>query len=158
MAAITICSDFGAPKNKVSHCFHCFPIYLPWSDGTRYHDLSLLQDRLRETESSLRKELKGTKKKPGRNTCCIPQRAWSWIPKECSKLPKYLSFREPLVEGPPAWRSPTTCFEAIPSWDPSPECCSLATWLALCGQEQNRASLVSSCDKVLSQEAQFPGR
>ena len=22
-------SDFGAPKNKVSHCFHCFPIYLP---------------------------------------------------------------------------------------------------------------------------------
>ena len=34
MAAITICSDFGAPKNKVSHCFHCFPIYLPWSDET----------------------------------------------------------------------------------------------------------------------------
>ena len=29
MAAVTICSDFGAPQNKVSHCFHCFPIYLP---------------------------------------------------------------------------------------------------------------------------------
>ena len=29
MAAITICSDFGAPKNKVSHSFYCFPIYLP---------------------------------------------------------------------------------------------------------------------------------
>ena len=29
MAAITTCSDFGAQKNKVSHCFHCFPIYLP---------------------------------------------------------------------------------------------------------------------------------
>ena len=28
MAAVTICSDFGAPKNKVSHFFHCFPIYL----------------------------------------------------------------------------------------------------------------------------------
>ena len=27
MASITICSDFGAPKNKVYHCFHCFPIY-----------------------------------------------------------------------------------------------------------------------------------
>ena len=26
MAAITICSDFGAPKNKVCHCFHCFSI------------------------------------------------------------------------------------------------------------------------------------
>ena len=25
MAAATICSDFGAPKNKVSYCFHCFP-------------------------------------------------------------------------------------------------------------------------------------
>ena len=29
MAAITICSDFGAPQNKVWHCFHCLPIYLP---------------------------------------------------------------------------------------------------------------------------------
>ena len=37
MAAVTICSDFGAQKNKVSHCFHCFPIYFPWSDGTRCH-------------------------------------------------------------------------------------------------------------------------
>ena len=26
-------------KKKVCHCFHCFPIYFPWSDGTRcyYH-------------------------------------------------------------------------------------------------------------------------
>ena len=29
MAAITIRSEFGAQKNKISHCFHCFPIYLP---------------------------------------------------------------------------------------------------------------------------------
>ena len=42
MAAVTICSDFGAQKNKVSHCFHCFPIYLPLTDGTRCHDLSFL--------------------------------------------------------------------------------------------------------------------
>ena len=40
MAAVTICSDFGAPQNKVCHCFHCFPIYLPWSDGTRCQDIS----------------------------------------------------------------------------------------------------------------------
>ena len=26
-------------KNKVSHCFLCFPNYLPWNDGTRCHDL-----------------------------------------------------------------------------------------------------------------------
>ena len=45
MAAVTICRDFGAPQNKVSHCFHCFPIYLPWSDGTGCHDLSLLNIR-----------------------------------------------------------------------------------------------------------------
>ena len=30
------------PPKIVCHCFHCFPIYLPWSDGTRYHDLSFL--------------------------------------------------------------------------------------------------------------------
>ena len=42
MAAITISSDFGAPQNKVWHCFHCFPIYFPWSDGTRCHDLRRL--------------------------------------------------------------------------------------------------------------------
>ena len=29
-------------KNKVWHCFHCFPIYFPWSDGVRCHDLSFL--------------------------------------------------------------------------------------------------------------------
>ena len=34
MAATTICSDLGAQKNKVRHCFHCFPIYFPLSDGT----------------------------------------------------------------------------------------------------------------------------
>ena len=27
------------PKKIKSHCFHCFPIYLPRSDGTRCHDL-----------------------------------------------------------------------------------------------------------------------
>ena len=39
MAAVTICSDFEAQKNKVWHCFHCFPIYFPWSDGTGCHHL-----------------------------------------------------------------------------------------------------------------------
>ena len=29
------------PK-KTAHCLHCFPIYLPWSDGIRSHDLSFL--------------------------------------------------------------------------------------------------------------------
>ena len=30
------------PRKIVSHCFHCFPIYWPWSDGTRCHVLSFL--------------------------------------------------------------------------------------------------------------------
>ena len=28
---------------KICHCFHCLPIYLPWSDGTGCHDLSVLK-------------------------------------------------------------------------------------------------------------------
>ena len=43
MAAVTICSDFGAPQNKVGHCF---PVYFPWSDGTRCHDLRFLNVEL----------------------------------------------------------------------------------------------------------------
>ena len=39
LAAVTICSGFGDLENKVCQCF---PIYLPWSDGTRCHDLSFL--------------------------------------------------------------------------------------------------------------------
>ena len=34
MAAVTICSDFGAQESKVSHCLHCFPVYLPGGNGT----------------------------------------------------------------------------------------------------------------------------
>ena len=30
------------PKKIVCHGFHCYPIYLPWSNGTECHDLSFL--------------------------------------------------------------------------------------------------------------------
>ena len=33
-------------KDKVCHCFLCLPIYLPWSDGTRCHDLRFLNVEL----------------------------------------------------------------------------------------------------------------
>ena len=33
-------------KIKVWHCFHCFPIYFPWSDGTRCHNLCFLNVEL----------------------------------------------------------------------------------------------------------------
>ena len=42
LATVTICSDFGAQENKVCHCFHFYPVYLPWSDGTKCHDLSFV--------------------------------------------------------------------------------------------------------------------
>ena len=42
MAAVTNCKDFGTLQNKICHCFHFFLIYLPWSDGTRCHDLHFL--------------------------------------------------------------------------------------------------------------------
>ena len=42
MAVVTIYSDFGAQQNKVYHYFHCFPIYLPWSDGNGCRNLSYL--------------------------------------------------------------------------------------------------------------------
>ena len=53
MAAVTICSDCGAPKYKVWHCFHCFPIYFPWRDGTRCHDLRFLNVELEASFFSL---------------------------------------------------------------------------------------------------------
>ena len=40
MAAVTICSDFGA--QETCHCFHSLPFYLPWSGGTKPHDLHFL--------------------------------------------------------------------------------------------------------------------
>jgi len=43
MASVNICSDLGAQKNKIYHCFHFPPFYLPWSDGTRCHDLSFFE-------------------------------------------------------------------------------------------------------------------
>ena len=33
-------------KNKVWHCFHCFPIHFPWVDGTRCRDRSFLSVKL----------------------------------------------------------------------------------------------------------------
>ena len=39
MAALAICSHFGAPNTKVWHSFHCFPMYFWWNEVTRCHDL-----------------------------------------------------------------------------------------------------------------------
>ena len=55
MAPITICSDFGPQKKKVSHCFHCFPIYLPWSEmGIPDHLTGLLRNLYAGQEATVR--------------------------------------------------------------------------------------------------------
>ena len=41
MAAVTVHNDFGAQENKVCHCFHFSPIYLPrssWHVVPRLHN------------------------------------------------------------------------------------------------------------------------
>ena len=53
MAAATICSDFGAQENSVCHYFHCFSIYLPWSDETGCHDLCFLNVEFQASFSTL---------------------------------------------------------------------------------------------------------
>ena len=35
MAAVTVHSNFGAQENKICHCLHFFPIYLPWNDESK---------------------------------------------------------------------------------------------------------------------------
>ena len=40
-----LCSDFGDQENKVCHCFHCFPICLPGSDGTGWSSSDVLKRR-----------------------------------------------------------------------------------------------------------------
>ena len=45
-SAVILESPSPPPKYKVCHCFHCFPIYLPWSDGTGCHDLNFLNVEL----------------------------------------------------------------------------------------------------------------
>ena len=42
LQSLSFCSDFGAQRDKISHCFHFSLFYLPWSDGTVCHNLSFL--------------------------------------------------------------------------------------------------------------------
>ena len=61
------------PQNKVSHCFHCFPIYFPWSDRTgwrninnlRYADDTILVAESKEELKSLLMKVKEESEKDG---------------------------------------------------------------------------------------------
>ena len=39
-------------ENKICHCFHHFPLYLPWNDGTWCHDLNFLNVEFQPSFSS----------------------------------------------------------------------------------------------------------
>ena len=55
------------PQNKFWHCFHCFPIYFPSSDGTRCHDLSF-QNVVLNPKSGIKKWEKINNKEQMRET------------------------------------------------------------------------------------------
>ena len=103
MAAVTIGSGFEAQENRVSHCFHCFPIcfhcfpiYLPWSDGTRW-DLNFRMFKL-DLEKAEEPEIKfpisiGSSKKQesSRETSTsalltTPKPMTVWITTNCGKF------------------------------------------------------------------------
>ena len=95
MGAVTICSDFGAPQNKVSYCF---PIYLPWNDDSvvknqpaNAEDMGLIpEDPTCQT-----------------NRACAPQLlrlcSGAWKPQLLK--PAWPRARAPQQEKPPATRS-----------------------------------------------------
>ena len=46
MAAVTICSDFGAPKSKVWHCFHwSYSYFIDKKDEVKAKSMWLVSDR-----------------------------------------------------------------------------------------------------------------
>ena len=76
MAAITICSDFGAQKNKFSPCF---PIYLPWSDGTGCHDLSFLNVKETQIKTTMRYHLMSVRISSVHSLSHVQLFATAWI-------------------------------------------------------------------------------
>ena len=65
MAAVAICSDFGAHENKICHCFHFFLLYLPWGNGTRCNDLRFFS-------CSIRSQLFNSPLWPSSVGCLVP--------------------------------------------------------------------------------------
>ena len=47
IAAVTVHSNFGAQENKICHCFHFLPFYLPSRDETECRDLSFVNVEFR---------------------------------------------------------------------------------------------------------------
>ena len=45
-----MCSDFGAQMNKICHCFHFFPIYLPLSEDNHKSVITHLEPDILECE------------------------------------------------------------------------------------------------------------
>ena len=66
-AAVINCSDFGAPKCKVYHCFHCFLIYINIDDinNLRYTDDTIVMAESEEELKSLLMKIKEESERVG---------------------------------------------------------------------------------------------
>ena len=65
------------PKNKFSHCFHCFPIYLPWTNGT--WEKTLMLRRIGGRRRRGRHRWDGWMASPTRRTWVwVVSRSWWW--------------------------------------------------------------------------------
>ena len=80
MDALTICSDFGAQENKVYHCFHCFPIYFPWSDNLIYADNTTQMAESEEELKSLLVKVKEESENAGLKLNIKKLRSWHPVP------------------------------------------------------------------------------
>ena len=68
MAAVTICSDFGAQKKKVSHCFHCLHtqgFFFAHLNNLRHTDDTILMAENEEELNSLLMKVKEKSEKVG---------------------------------------------------------------------------------------------
>ena len=99
MAAVTICSDFGAPKNKVWHCFHCFPIYFPWGSlGAPITALHTAQGWLMHTTLALGGIFGVPDAHPWKSWILYLFHLWSWSSQRKGNRAKKLLLKGKLPE------------------------------------------------------------
>ena len=100
MAAVTICSYFGVLKNKVCHCFCCFPIYLPGDLHNKWLKIAVLR-KFRELQGNTKREVHKIRKTTDeQNTKSNTQTETMSLEKGMATYSNMLARRTPCTEGP----------------------------------------------------------